>query len=146
VADPIPDPTSDPTPGRNEHLLPEDENANPVWLVPPRRLPLNPKRVANAEEENSRVPQGFAVTLVEDWVAAGASDAVHFVEDTPFSLDINVIVTYLISAVQHCHDGLARRVAREAELAAEIAQLQLRIGTLEAWRESLPPGLSTKEK
>jgi hypothetical protein len=120
----VTDPTLDhPVPGASGDLLPENENLNPVWGVPPRRRLRNPARTANADEENTRVPGGFATILPEDWAAAGAPDAVQVGEGGRTSLDINVVIAYLVSAVQHCHEGLARRVIREQELQAQIDAL-----------------------
>lgn len=101
-------------------------NDNPIWKLKPKRFLWDPEKVANASDVNDRLSDmgGMAGLIAED-VAEVMPDAVHVDEEgKPVSLESLAIQAYLVDGVQHCHDGLKRRVVKERELEDRLAAIE----------------------
>lgn len=99
-------------------------NENPLWRFRVHRFHWDEERVGNAREQNERVPEGFTGLVAEE-IAAVAPDAVTLgPEGEPVSFDAFVLLAYIVQGLQHCHEGLERRVAREDGLDDRLARVE----------------------
>lgn len=118
---------------------PGGAHTNPVWSLRPVKFWWDPEKVQNADDVNRWLPDGQSGFIAEE-VAEVAPDAVtRDLDGNPVSLNDWAFLAYLVAGVQHCHDGLKRRVAKEAELTQKVAALEAalvkvgeRLGLIEA--------------